>query len=118
MTDMKSAMLLALKNLPACTAAAFAREEMPLPIITVSDDAGRVLSQADGESYLEEYIAAVDIYAPSQEELEILTHQTNQALSQLGLRRIAQQDFYDEIAYAWRKHLRYRCVLQGDIIYQ
>ena len=118
MTDMKSAMLLALKNLPACTAAAFAREEMPLPIITVSDDAGRVLSQADGESYLEEYTAAVDIYAPSQEELESLFLRTDQALSQMGLRRIALQDFYDEIAYAWRKHLRYRCVLQGDIIYQ
>ena len=118
MIDMKTAMLLALHDLPACTASAFAREEMPLPIITVADDNGRVLSQADGESYLEEYTAAVDVYASSQEALEHLALQTDQALSQMGLRRIAQQDFYDEIVYAWRKHLRYRCVLQGEIIYQ
>ena len=118
MIDMKSAMLLALRNLPACTSAAFAREEMSLPIITVADDSGRVLSQADGNAYLEEYTAAVDIYAATQKELETLSIQADRALSKMGLRRIAQQDFYDEIAYAWRKHLRYRCVLQGSTIYQ
>lgn len=118
MIDMKSAMLLSLSHLPACTAAAFAREEMPLPIITLADAGGGVIAQADGESYLEEYIADVDVYAASRENLEDLFLQADQALSQMGLRRIALQDFYDEIAYAWRKHLRYRCLLQGDTIYQ
>ena len=118
MIDMKSAMLLSLSHLPACTAAAFAREEMPLPVITIADAGGGVHAQADGTGYLEEYIADVDVYAPSRESLESLSIQADQALSQMGLRRIAQQGFYDEIAYAWRKHLRYRCLLQGEIIYQ
>lgn len=118
MIDMKAAMLAALSQLPACTAAAFAREEMALPIITVADADGGVHARADGQSYLEEYIADVDVYAASPEGMEALAMKTDAALSKMGLIRLAQQDFYDEIAYAWRKHLRYRCLLQGEIIYQ
>ena len=44
--------------------------------------------------------------------------QADECLAALGLRRIFQQDFFDEQAYAWRKLLRYRCLVQGENIYQ
>ena len=72
MTDLKPAMLSALADLPACTALAFAREEFPLPIIVIGDDAGAVYAQADGQPYLEEYQAAVNIYAADADALETL----------------------------------------------
>lgn len=118
MTDLKPFALSALSALPACTRAAFAREELPLPIITVGDYSGRVLHQADGKTYQEEYVLAVDVYAAGQTERETLCMQADQALEQAGFRRIYQMDFYDETAYAWRKSLRYRTVLQSGKLYQ
>lgn len=118
MIDLKPAMLSALAHLPACTTAVFPREEIPLPFITIADESGQVEAQADGEIYLEEYIAAVDVYAREREEMEALAQRADAALSHLGMRRIWQQDLYDEDAYAFRKRLRYRAILQGDTIYQ
>ena len=118
MIDLKPTLLGALSALPACTASAFAREEMPLPIITVSDESGGVAAQVDGNAYLEEYLFAVNVYAADPEALSALASQADGALSALGLRRVFQQDLYDERAYAWRKYLRYRALLQGDTIYQ
>ena len=118
MTDVKPAMLAALSHLPACTALSFAREEKSLPIIVIGDESGRTFAQADGQEYLAEYVAAVDIYAADQGELEGLFRETDSALSALGLRRTGCQDLYDEQAYAYRKRLRYRALLQGDLIYQ
>ena len=68
MTDLKPALLDALKDVPAACATAFARQDA--------------------------------------------------ALTALGLRRVFAQDLYDDIAYAWRKSMRYRCVMQGDRLYQ
>lgn len=118
MIDVKPDMLAALSHLPACTKLAYDREEVPLPVITVGDESSRVLSQADAKAYLEEYTAAVDIYAGERDEMEALFLQADAALSALGLRRTYQQDLYDEMACAFRKCLRYRGVLCGDMIYQ
>ena len=118
MKNLKNEMLLALSALPACTAEAFAREELPLPIIVIGEESGRVLAQADGEPYLEEYVMAVDVYAFSRAELDALAIQVDQALSALGFFRIYQQDRYEEDAFALRKALRYRGVIGGDRIYQ
>ena len=118
MIDLKPAMLSALSGLPACTALAFAREEFPLPIIVLGDEAGAVYAQADWKPYLEEYTAAVHIYASDPASLEDLTAKTDTALTALGLRRTFQQDLYDEAARACRKLLRYRALLRGDTIYQ
>ena len=118
MIDLKPAMLTALAHLPACTALAFSHEEFPLPIIVIGDESGRVSAQADAAPYLEEYVAAVNIYAADPASLETLTSQTDAALTALGLRRGHQQDFFDEKAYAYRKYLRYRALLRGDTIYQ
>ncbi len=118
MIDLKPAMLSALSGVPACTAAAFAHEEFPLPIVVIGDEAGAVFAQADGEPYLDEYQAAVNIYAADPASLETLSQQTDAALTALGLRRTHQQDLFDEAAYACRKYLRYRALLQGDTIYQ
>ena len=118
MTDLKPAMLSALSALPACTALAFAREEFPLPIIVIADESGRVAAQADGAPYLEEYTASVNVYAADPASLESLAGQADAALTALGLRRTHQQDFFDETACAWRKLLRYRCLIQGSTIYQ
>ena len=118
MIDLKPAMLNALSALPACTAAAFAREEASLPVITVSQEGGEVTARADGEAYLEEYTMAVDVYAAAPEEAEALAIRADAALSALGLRRADTRDEYDEGAYAWRKTLRYRAVIHGDTLYQ
>ena len=118
MIDMKPFILQALKDVPACTKAVYAREEAPLPVITVADESCRVLSQADAMPYLEEYVAAVDIYAAGQEEAEMLLAKTDAALASLGFRRVYQQDLYDEEACAFRKCLRYRGVLCGHTMYQ
>ncbi len=118
MIDLKPAMLSALSALPACTALAFAREDPSLPIIVIGDESGRVAAQADGEPYLEEYTAAVNVYAADASTLESLTRQADAALTALGLRRVHQQDFFDDTAWACRKYLRYRALLQGGTIYQ
>ena len=118
MIDLKPAMLSALADLPACTAVTFAHEEFPLPIIVIGDDAGAVYAQADGAPYLEEYLAQVNIYAADPASLETLFQQADAALAALGLRRTHQQDLFDENAYAYRKLLRYRALLQGETIYQ
>ena len=107
MTDLKPALLDALKDVPAACATAFARQDPALPLIVAGDYQHRVLAQADGEPYQTEYIAAVDVSAAARDEMEAL-----------GLRRVFAQDLYDEIAYAWRKSMRYRCVMQGDRLYQ
>lgn len=116
--NMKKAILQTLSHLPACTAAAFAGEEMQLPILVIADDMSRVHAQADGQPYLLEYVAAVDVYAADSAQLEGLCSQADQALSALGMRRIANQDLFDQQAWAYRKHMRYRALLQGDWIYQ
>ena len=118
MIDVKPFILQALEKVPACTKLVYAREEVPLPVITVGDESCRVLSQADGLPYLEEYVTSVDIYAANQEETEMLLVQTDAALRFLGFRRSYQQDLYDEEACAFRKSLRYRGVLCGHTIYQ
>lgn len=118
MIDLKPAMLNALASLPACTADVFAREEVALPVVTVGDESARVLEQAGGQAYLEEYVAAVDLYAGDRGTMESLLLQTDEALTVLGMRRVYQQDLYDEAAYAFRKRLRYRAVLRGETIYQ
>ena len=118
MTDLKPTLLSVLANLPACTRAAFALEEPEMPILVVGDYGGRVIAQADGCAYQEEYVVAVDVYAADQETLESLCRQADAALEAAGLRRVYQTDFYDETAYAWRKGLRYRAVLQGGKLYQ
>ena len=118
MIDLKPAMLSALSALPACTAAAFAREEMPLPAITVSQEGGGVTARADGEAYLEECLMAVDVYAATPEEAEILAARADAALAALGLSRTETRDEYDETAYAWRKSQRFRAVIHGDTLYQ
>ena len=79
---------------------------------------GRVAAQADGAPYLEEAVFAVNVYAADHASLEALARQTDQVLTALGLRRTHQQDFFDETAWAYRKYLRYRALLQGDTIYQ
>lgn len=118
MTDMKPAMLSALAHLPACCALSFAEEEMALPIIVIGDELRRVHARADGQDYLEEYVANVDVYAAATEELESLCQDADAALSALGLMRQAAYDLYDDQAWAYRKHMRYRALIQGDTIYQ
>ena len=118
MTDLKPALLDALKDVPAACATAFARQDPALPLIVAGDYQHRVLAQADGEPYQTEYIAAVDVYAAARDEMEALCAQADAALTALGLRRVFAQDLYDEIAYAWRKSMRYRCVMKGDRLYQ
>ena len=95
MTDLKPTLLSALANLPACTRAAFALEEPEMPIIVVGDYGGRVIAQADGCAYQEEYVVAVDVYAAEQETLESLCRQADATLEAAGLRRVYQTDFYD-----------------------
>ncbi len=118
MIDLKPFILQALKDVPAIAKTVYAREEVPLPVITVGDESYRVLSQADGLPYLEEYVAAVDIYGKTREETEALLQKTEEALAFLGFRRVYQQDLYDEEACAFRKCLRYRGVLCGHTVYQ
>lgn len=118
MIDLKPAMLEALAHLPACTACSFDREEKPLPIIVIGDESHRVFARADGLDYLDEYLCGVDVYAESQEKLEEICREADAALSQLGLKRQACQDLYDEGAYAFRKHMRYRALVRGELIYQ
>ena len=118
MIDLKPFILQALKDVPACTKTVYAREEASLPIITVGDESYRVLSQADGMPYLEEYVAAIDLYGRSREETEALFQKTEEALAFLGFRKTYQQDLYDEEACAFRKTLRYRGVLCGHTVYQ
>lgn len=118
MTNLKPAVLEALSALPACAAESFAREELFLPILVVSEESGSVLSQADGCPYLEECLLQLDVYAATRQEADSLAAQADEALTALGLRRIQQQDLYDQEAYAFQKSLRYRAVIHGDTLYQ
>ena len=118
MTDLKAAMLEAVAHLPACVRLAFEKEEIALPVIVIGDEECRVFARADGRDYLDEYIAAVDVYAADPKELDALCREADAALSALGMKRMACQDLYDEQAYACRKHMRYRALLQGERIYQ
>lgn len=118
MIDLKPVLRSALSVLPAQVALAYARQELPLPVITLADESAAVSAQADGQPYLEEYVCSVQLYAASPAELETLTAQADAILTSLGLRKTHQQDLYDEQAYAWRKSLRYRCLLKGSTIYQ
>ena len=118
MIDLKPAVLQALAALPACTAAAFSREEVPLPVITVNQEDASVFAQADGAPYLEEYILSVCVHAATQEETERLALSADQALKQMGLRLTGARDLYNEEAYAWEKTLRYRALLHQNTIYQ
>ena len=118
MRDIKPDLLRALQRLNANTAAAFPGKELALPLVVVADETGRGAAQADGWAYLEEYVAAVDIYAHTQTAADALALQADGILTALGFRRTFQQDLYDEAAYAWRKRLRYRALLRNDTIYQ
>ncbi|MBE5787973.1 MAG: DUF3168 domain-containing protein, partial [Clostridiales bacterium] len=95
-----------------------AREENPLPLIVIGDESCRVFARADGQDYLDEYIETVDIFAAGLKELDSLCRAADAALSALGMKRMACQDLYDEQAYAYRKHMRYRALLQGERTYQ
>lgn len=118
MRDVKPDLLQALQGLNVNTAVAFPGKELALPLVVVADEAGRVAAQADGQDYLEEYVAAVDIYAKTQGALDALALRADGALAALGFRRTFQQDLFDETAYAWRKRLRYRALLWQDRVYQ
>ena len=118
MIDMKAAILEGLSLLPVGTAVSFAREEMHLPIIVISDEDYRSHDRADGQDYLVEYICQVDVYAATAAERETLSAAADAALCSMGMKRLSSQDLYDEKAYAYRKHMRYRALLQGDWIYQ
>ena len=118
MIDMKGAMLSALKDVPACTAESFARQELPLPIVVVQDADRAVLARADGKPYLERYEAQVDVYAATAQEADALAAQADAALWALGLVRQEYRTFHDEAAYAHHRTLRYKAVLCGQWIYQ
>lgn len=118
MTDLTAYLLSALSSLPACTAVSYEREEKTLPIIVVTEESASVYAQADGAPYLEEYILTADVYAATREEMADLAHQTDAAFSALGLRRTGSSEAFDEGAYAWRKTLRYRCLMHQQTIYQ
>lgn len=118
MIDLKSTLLSALAPLEAHVTASFPQADIPLPVITVADEAGGVLAQADGLPCLDEYLMAVNIYAAGADEAEALARQADSLLTALGLRCRHRQDFYDEEARAYRKYLRYRAVLKQDLIYQ
>lgn len=118
MKDLKPALLEALAHLPACTAISFAQQEMELPIVVIGDETSRSYARAEGHDYLEEYIFQADVYAASPEERETLSSAVDAAFGSMGLKRLGAQDGYDHTAYAYRKHMRYRALLQGDWIYQ
>ncbi|MBR1585724.1 MAG: hypothetical protein IJ662_09310 [Clostridia bacterium] len=118
MNDLKPAVLSALSSLPACAVLSFAREEQPLPIITVNDESVSVYAQADGLPYLEEHVLSLRVYAAAQQEVEALAQAADAAMTALGLRLTLTQDAFDETAYAWCRQLRYRCLTHQDSIYQ
>jgi hypothetical protein len=118
MIDMKTAMLSALKNLPACTAESFRREELSLPLITVEDAQRSVLARVDGRPYLEKYQARVDVYAATPEERDLLFLQADAALSNLGLVRESTSADHDDTAYACHQTILYKAVLCGEWLYQ
>ena len=118
MIDLKSYVLSLLSSVPACTALAYSREDHPLPLIVLSDDSIRVAAQADGQDYLKEYFLSLDVYAAHRASLESLCLEAHQALAEGGLRLADCQDLYDEEACCYRRHLRYRALIQGDTIYQ
>ncbi len=118
MMDMKGAMLSALKDVPACTAESFARQELPLPIVVVQDADRAVLARADGKPYLERYQARVDVYAATAQEADALAVRADAALWALGLLRDGYSAGYDEAAYAHHRTMVYKAVLCGQWIYQ
>ena len=118
MIDMKTAMLSALKDLPACTAESYRREEHALPLITVEDAQRSVLARVDGRPYLEHYQARVDVYAATQEERDLLFLQADAALCNLGLVRESTSADHDDTAYACHQTIFYKAVLCGEWLYQ
>ena len=117
MTDLTNALLAALSSLPACTAVSFAREEKSLPIVTVSDENASVFAQADGLPYLEEHHAEIGVFAAGREEMSALAQAADALLTALGLRLTSAAEAFDEELFAWRKTLRYRCLLHENTIY-
>ena len=118
MTDLKPTVLQALSRLPARAALSFARDEAPLPAVTVAEENVSVFARADGEPYLEEHTLSLDVYAASQGALAALSLAADEAMTALGLRLTAAQEAFDETAYAWRKTLRYRALVHQNTIYQ
>ena len=118
MIDLKPAMLTALSALPACTREAYAAEDLPLPLIVVSDSERRVAARADGQDYLEEYTAAADIYAKTRLTGETLCQGTDTALTALGLKRVSFTEEFDEAPYAFHFRMLFRAMVRGETLYQ
>jgi hypothetical protein len=118
LTDVTSALLLALGDLPACARASFEREEQPLPILTVAEENASVFAQADGEPYLEEHHLRLDAYAASAGALHELADSALERAQTLGLRLVSRQEDFDQEAYAHHAALSFRCLTHQDTIYQ
>ena len=116
--DLEAAMLLALGSLPACSQSAFEKDELPLPLIVVSQENRRVLARADGAPYLEEAEVSAHVYAKTLTELNALSRQAHEALTAMGLSCLSQARDHDETAWAYHHLFRYRAVIHGDTIYQ
>ncbi len=117
MTDLTAALLTALSPLSARVSVAFDRVEKSLPVVTVSDENASVYAQADGLPYLEEHHAEICAFAAGREEAIALAQAADAALTALGLRLISAAEAFDEEMFAWRKTLRYRCLLHQNTIY-
>lgn len=118
MIDLKPALLTALSALPACTREAYAAEDLPLPLVVVSDADRHITARADGEDYLEEYTAAADVYAKTRAEGESLCQSTDAALAALGLRRVSFSEEFDETPYAFHFRMLFRAIVRGETLYQ
>lgn len=118
MIDLKPALLTALSALPACTREAYAAEDLPLPLIVISDSERRVAARADGQDYLEEYTAAADVYAKTRQDGESLSRDTDTALTGLGLKRISFTEEFDEAPYAFHFRMLFRTIVRGETLYQ
>ena len=118
MTDLKPAIMAALSTLPACTREAWAAGEMPLPLIVISDEERRVTARADGEDYLEEYTAAIDVYADSAQTAETLCRSADAALNALGLKRVSTTAGFDETVYGYHNRMLFRALVRGELLYQ
>ena len=118
MTDLTGFVVSALNSLPACARRAFAQEETPLPVITVSDENASVFAQADGEPYLEEHAVVLRVYAAEAEQAAFLAAWADAALTALGFRLTGSQEAFSETPFAWERTLRFRCLIHQDLIYQ
>lgn len=118
MTDLTGFVLGALESVPACAARAYEREELPLPVITVSDENAAVAAQADGEPYLEEHTVVLRVYAAEAEQAASLAARADAALTARGFRLTGSQEAFSESPFAWERTLRFRCLIHQDLIYQ